>query len=205
MESLEGHLRRYENQNTPGFTDYNAKVKKIKKKIDKMEGKEIPGNHTIGPPPGHTGHHQSINVSNVVRHDVGRCAECPSTDLTPELYMSKCVLDFVGASRYLTWVRHEGYSMKCPQGHITKPNFPGIQDSFLGPEALHHVLMYAPNETVDRKIAYYFDELNHKKISYNVAWNARKALSFVLAHSIEHIIEELRKAKFLQLDESRRI
>ncbi len=117
-------------------------------------------------------------------------------------HISKCILDFEGDTRIISYVNHTGYSMMCEHDHISKPTFPGIPYTAFGPEALKHILVYATRRAVDSDISHYFSCLYGKGISHNSVWNARKALSLVLAPTIQYILEEFRKAKFLQLDES---
>ena len=198
----EGLLRRYENRNKSGRTQFNKKRRKLQDKAAARMGKRILKNHKIGPPEKHAGHHKTIKISRVVRHNLTRCLYCNSYDLTPVLYLSKCVLDFDDDKRSILWVRHEGYSKKCPKGHILIPHFPGLQGTSLGPEILRHVLVYCTRRAVDADIVYYFKKFYKVEISENTIWNARKALGLALAPSLQYIIEELKKSEFLQLDES---
>ena len=197
---LKRRLGRYENRNTPGPTGYNEKRKKLREEVFGT-GNDATENR-IGPPVGHAGHRNTIPVSKVVRHQTECCPACHSYDLAPGPFESKLVLDFHADARRLKWVRHCGDSAVCPRGHLTAPAFPGIRGTSLGPEALRHILTYATRRSVDSDIAYFFRSLYKCGIAENTIWNARVALSRTLAPSMQYIMERLRAAKFLQLDET---
>lgn len=90
-------------------------------------------------------------------------------------------LDFEGNTRTVSYVNHTGYSMMCDYGHITKPIFPDIPHTAFGPEALKHILVYSTRRATDSAILHYFSRLYGRTVSHNSIWNARKALSLVLA------------------------
>ena len=51
-------------------------------------------------------------------------------------------------------------------------------------------------------IAYYFDSLNGAAVSHVSIMNARRAISVVLEPTMQYIQEELKKARYIQLDET---
>lgn len=201
-EKLSGHLRRYENHNTPGRTTYNKERQAMRDEERIRSGQHVQKRDKIGPPTGHDGHHVSLDISDTIHHTIDRCHKCNSNHMQRKTHISKCVLDFEGNTRTMSYVNHTGYSMMCDEGHISKPVFPGIPYTAFGPEALKHILVYATRRATDSDISHYFSCLYGRKVSHNSIWNARKALSHVLAPTLQYIQEEIRKAKFLQLDET---
>ena len=201
-KKLSGNLKRYENHNMPGDTTYNKERKKLRDDEDIRSGKFVSKRDAIGPPIGHDGHRVSFEISDTIHHPIHGCFKCNSTDLTHVTHTSKCELDFEGNTRTLSHVNHVGYSMVCERGHVSEPKFPGIPYTAFGPELLKHILVYTTRRATDSDIAYYFSRLYGKIVSHNSIWNARKALSLVLAPIIQYILEEFRKAKFLQIDET---
>ena len=201
-EKLSVHLKRYENHNTPGHTTYNKEREELRNAECIRSGQHVQKRDTIGPPVGHDGHHISLDVSDTTLYTTHRCYKCNSNNLKRMTHISKCILDFEGNTRTISYVNHTGYSVTCDYNHISKPVFPGISYTAFGPEALKHILIYATRRSTDSDISHYFSCLYGRTVSHNSIWNARKALSLVLAPTIQYILEEFRKARFLQLDES---
>ena len=201
-KDAKGRLARHENRNAPNNTTFNKDRQTIKDEEAARSGQVMSDNHHIGPPMGHAGHNRAMEISDRIEHSVVRCPYCNSDELTFSEYASKCIRDFCGNTREMSCVLHTGHTMMCSRGHTITPQFPGIDGTSLGYTALRDILVYSTRRAVDSDISYYFWELYGEHIANNTIWNARKALSHIPSPSMQYIIEELRKAKFLQLDES---
>ncbi len=158
----------------------------------------------MGPPLGHRGHGCTFGGAGgapVVHYDTPQCPACggPVQSSAP---VSKMMLDFGGDGRFMSYTRHTGISTVCMCGQVMMPAFPGIRGTFFGNEALRHILVYATRRSTDSDIVYYFDRLNKAHASPNSILNARHSISVVLEPSMQYILDELKKARFIQLDET---
>ena len=116
--------------------------------------------------------------------------------------LSKTMLDFDGDSRRMSYTRHAGYVTVCGCGRTMQPEFPGLPGTFFGDEALRHILVYCTRRSTDSDVAYYFEGLNRAHVSPTSILNARHSISMPLEPTIQYILAELKRARFIQLDET---
>ena len=199
-DGKERHLKRYENSNTPGDTSWNDKRKKFRREEDAAQKGHKIKEPKMGPPVGHAGHRRTVDDAPVVHHDTLPCTICNTVySVTP---VSKMMLDFDGDTRLVSHTRHTGYAAVCGCNKTIQPPFPGLPRTFFGDEALRHILVYSTRRSTDSDIAYYFDSLNGAAVSHVSIMNARRAISVVLEPTMQYIQEELKKARYIQLDET---
>ena len=161
-------------------------------------------NHKIGPPEGHEGVHHQMHVEKTIVHKMKKCPRCGNKCLKRRRMICKFILDFNGDTRFLILTLYKGRSMRCDICRQTfKPKFPSIDGTCFGIGVLGYILEYAGKKNTDDDIAYYLKVLNRYKRGATTIWNARKALAGMLAPTIQLIVEELKKAPFLMLDETK--
>ena len=201
------HLKRYENSTTPGKHGYNEARALLHaeelKRFAEENGIEVVEDHKIGPPEGHDGVHHQMHVEKTVEHKMEKCPGCGRKHLKKRRMICKFILDFDGNTRFLILTLHKGHCMRCDFCRRTyKPKFSSIDGTCFGIGVLGHILEYAGKKNTDGDIAYYLKVLNRYKRGATTVWNARKALTAVLAPTIEFIVEELKKVPFLMIDET---
>ena len=195
-------LRRYENPHNPGDTSWNDKRKELlddEKRYEAAQKGEDLKDPKIGPPAGHPGHRRTFD-GPVTYHTTPPCPACGMVECATPL--SKTMLDFDGDSRRMSYTRHAGYVTVCGCGRTMQPEFPGLPGTFFGDEALRHILVYATRRSTDSDVAYYFEGLNRAHVSSTSILNARRSISMPLEPTIQYILEELKRASFIQLDET---
>lgn len=115
----------------------------------------------------------------------------------------KTVIDFDGDSRRMCVTLHRGHAVRCDICRRTyRPRFPSIEGTAFGIGALGHILEYAGKKNTDGDIAYYIKNLHRHACADNSVWNARRALAGLLAPTIRRIIDELKRAPYLMIDET---
>ena len=160
-------------------------------------------NHKIGPPEGHEGAESNMNPVKTIDHHMDKCPCCGNTHLKQRKLICKVIVDFDGDSRFLIVTLHRGHRMRCDVCRATySPKFPSITGTSFGINVLGHILEYVCKRNTDGDTADYLERLNKHKCSANSIWNARKAMAAVLAPTIRRIIDELKKAPFLMIDET---
>ena len=165
-------------------------------------GLPAPEKRPVGAPLGHVVHTKSFKPTAVI--DIDDITHCPEhkMDLEQGKLISKCIMDFEIPTTCIVCKRYRGHRMKCPKGCIIEPKFPSIPGTSLGRVMLRYIITLATRRAVDSDISYYMVDLFHLEMATNTIWNARVAISGMLALSIEYIVEELRKADFIQMDET---
>lgn len=207
LEGRTGQLRRYENSTTPGRHGYNEDRARTHAEEQRMLAEEtgdaIPENHKIGPPDGHPGARNQPRWNDVVEHHTERCPRCGNTHLKPRKLHSKTIIDFEGESRWMCVTLHRGRAVRCDICRMTfKPKFPSIGGTAFGIGVLGHILEYTGKKNTDGDIAYYMENLHGHTCAANSVWNARRALADMLAPVVRRIIDELRRAPYLMIDET---
>ena len=195
-------LRRYENPDNPGDTSWNDKRKKLlddERRYEAAQNGEELKDPKMGPPEGHPGHRRTFE-GPVIFHDTPPCPVCGTVEHTTPL--SKTMLEFDGDSRHMSYARHAGHTVTCLCNRTIQPEFPGLPGTFFGNEALRHIMVYATRRSTDSDISYYFGGLNGAHVSPTSILNARHSISVPLEPTIYHIIAELKRARFIQIDET---
>ena len=99
-------------------------------------------------------------------------------------------------------VRHDpancGSCLRC----LVEADWPVIPGTMFGEKALGFIVEYSGRKNVDEDIAGYFTNLYGFKVSSSAIWNARKAATRLLERTYAHIMDELKNARFIQMDES---
>ena len=207
LAGQEGRVRRYENSTTPGMHGYNEERAAVRAAEERMlaaeEGRETDENHTIGPPPGHAGQRREVEPVRTIRHQYDRCPGCGNDCIKQRRFYSKVIADFEGDSRTITVTLHTGHAVRCDMCRRTfKPDFPSIEGTGFGITVLGYILEYAVKKNTDGDIAYYMDHLYGHPCAANTIWNARRAMAHILAPTVRAIVEELKKAPYLMIDET---
>ena len=207
LEGRTGQLRRYENSTTPGRHGYNEDRAKTRAEEQRMLAEEtgdaIPENHKIGPPDGHPGARNQPQWNDVVEHHTERCPRCGNTHLKLRGLHGKTIIDFEGDSRWMCVTLHRGHAVRCDICRRTfKPRFPSIKGTAFGIGVLGHILEYAGKKNTDGDIAYYMKNLHRHSCADSTVWNARRALADLLEPVVRRIIDEMKRAPYLMIDET---
>ena len=198
MESL---LNRFQGPNIPGETEYNDKRGKWRQ--EEVAGQEPKKAGKRGPPAGHAGvSHGNVPAQNVY-HRLAGCPCCGGDRFKARRPVSKMVVDFAGSTMRMVPVMHtqeRGTCLGC--GHLTTAYSPAIPGTMFGEKALGFITEYAGRKNTDGDIAGYFANLYGFDVSPNAIWNARQAATALLEKTYRHIMEELKTARFIGMDES---
>ena len=203
-------LARYESRNLAKKSGYAETRSNVSRDM-KRELEELPVDETatdtlpkkIGPPAGHEGSSHSNRPVRRHRHVITRCGKCGGRRVGQGRLRVKLVNDFDGDRIAICTHAHMGRSAVCMDcGHVTKPEFPGTPGTSFGGKALGFIVHFSGRKNVDDDIASYFEEMFHFKAAGNAIWNARKAASDILEPTLEYIMEELKTAPFLGIDET---
>ena len=144
-----------------------------------------------------------MHMEKTVHHEMTECPRCGNRHLKQRREIAKLILDFDGTTRFLILTLHKGHCMRCDNCRRTyKPKFPSIEGTAFGIGVLGYILEYAGKKNTDGDIAYYLKVFNKYKRGATTIWNARKALGAMLAPTLRLIIDELKKAPFLMIDET---
>ena len=161
------------------------------------------GNKPIGPPPDHEGHDVSWKPSRCIRIAVKAC-KCGWKKLRKLKPISKLIIDFDGNSRFLKviqYLREKKYCSKCKL-IITAPE-PGVPGTFIGKNLAAVIVASAGNSDRYASILHNVRAITKKKLSENTI---RRCVQAVVETSLEssmpEIMEELKRASFVQFDET---
>ena len=159
----------------------------------------------MGPPLVHRGHGCTFGGAGgapVVYYDTPQCPVCGDGPVQSSTPVSKIMLDFEGDSRHMSYTRHTGHITTCLCNKTIRPDFPGLPGTFLGDEALRHVMVYSTRRSTDSDISYYLEGLEEGRVSPNSLLNARRSISVLLEPTMQYILAELKRARFIQIDET---
>ena len=116
----------------------------------------------------------------------------------------KLVNDFDGPRINIQTVAHIGWEHACADcGHVTGPDFPTIPGTSFGKKALGCIVYFGGKKNTDADMADYFGDLFHFETAETTIWNARRAAASMLEQTMGYIMEELKRATFLGIDETR--
>ena len=200
-------LARYESRNLAKKSGYAETRSNVSRDM-KRELEELPVDGTaadtlpkkIGPPTVHEGSGHSNRLARRHRYVITRCG---GRRVGQGRLQVKLVNDFDGDRIAVCTHAHMGRPAVCMDcGHVTKPEFPGTPGTSFGKKVLGFIVHFSGRKNVDDDIASYFEEMFHFKTAGNAIWNARKAASDILEPTLEYIMEELKAAPFLGIDET---
>ena len=211
IRDLKGRLRQYEHFNIPGDTIYNAERDAWRRKTlgagsrgeDDAESSSGKKQGRRGAPMGHLGvsHHNKSRRS--VTHSLGQCPKCGKENLKKMRPTVASVVDFIGNTMMLaaeTHVRERAVCLDCRC--LVEADWPVIPGTMFGEKALGFIVEYSGRKNVDEDIAGYFTNLYGFRVSSSAIWNARKAATRLLERTYAYIMDELKSARFIQMDES---
>ena len=99
---------------------------------------------------------------------------------------------------------HIGWEHACADcGHVTGPDFPAIPGTSFGKKALGCIVYFGGKKNTDADMADYFGDLFRFETAETTIWNARRAAAGMLERTMRYIMEELKRATFLGIDETR--
>ena len=87
-------------------------------------------------------------------------------------------------------------------GRLVTADSPSIPGTMFGEKSLGFITEYAGRKNTDGDIAAYFTNMYGFGVSPNAIWNARQASTALLEKTYRYIMEELKAAKFIGMDES---
>ena len=67
---------------------------------------------------------------------------------------------------------------------------------------VQHVMVYSTRRSTDSDISYYLEGLEEGRVSPNSLLNARRSISVLLEPTMRYILAELKRARFIQIDET---
>ena len=212
-KGLKARLRRYEGEHMPGDTLYNAERKAWREKnvgSEKGKGGANPGKGkqggapVLGPPKGHLGvSHNHKSNAEPVRHPLPNCPHCSGKNPRKMRPKVKVVVDFAGSTMVLESRYHIRERAVCRDCRLlVEAPWPVVPGTMLGEKALGFIAEYAGRKNTDEDIAGYFANLYGFYVASTTIWNARRALARLLGATYGHIMEELKRARFIQMDES---
>ena len=213
VEELEAEARalrlRYEHQNLSGKTEYTRRRSRVSEDMAREAGDAAgedgagPPKKT-GPPAGHTGCSHSNKPVRKVWHVFTKCANCGGRRIRRGRCRCRLVNDFDGSHINIRTVAHIGWEYACADcGHVTGPDFPAIPGTSFGKRALGYIVYFGGKKNTDADIADYFGDLFHFETAETTIWNARRAAAGMLEQTMRYIMEELKRATFLGIDETR--
>ena len=213
VEELEAEARalrrRYEHQNLSGKTEYTRRRSRVSEDMAREAGDAAgedgagPSKKT-GPPAGHTGCSHSNRPVRKVWHVFARCANCGGLHIRRGRCRCRLVNDFDGPHINIQTVAHIGWEHACADcGHVTGPDLPAIPGTSFGKKALGCIVYFGGKKNTDADIANYFGDLFHFETAETTIWNARRAAAGMLEQTMRYIMEELKRATFLGIDETR--
>ena len=212
VEELEAEVRalrlRYEHQNLSGKTEYTRKRSRVSEDMAREAGdaaEEGAGSSKkTGPPAGHKGCSHSNKPVRKVWYVFTRCANCGGRHTKRGRCRCRLVNDFDGSHINIRTVAHIGWEYACADcGHATGPDFPAIPGTSFGKRALGYIVYFGGKKNTDADIASYFGDLFHFETAETTIWNARRAAAGMLEQTMRYIMEELKRATFLGIDETR--
>ena len=157
----------------------------------------------IGPPNGHRGHDRSTRPHCNVWHGLSGCAGCGGRHVRIGRVLLKLTHDFKDDRIWMRTIAHMGRPIKCLDcGRVTRPNLPGIRGTSFGRKALGFIVQLSGMKNVDADTARVFEDMFGFKTAATTVWNARKAAADMLEPTMRHIMEELKRAPFLGIDET---
>ena len=211
IRELKGRLRQYEHFNISGDTAYNAERDAWRKKaLDAGSRSEDDAESPSGGKPGRRGApmgHPGVSHHNTswrsIIHSLEQCHECGGKNLKKMRPVVASVVDFIGNTMILaaeTHVRARALCLDC--GCLAEADWPVIPGTMFGEKALGFIVEYSGRKNVDEDIAGYFTSLYGFRVSSSAIWNARKAATRLLERTYAYIMDELKNARFVQMDES---
>ena len=201
--------RRYGRQNLSGKTGYARKRSRVSEDMaqeagDAAEEDGAGSSKKTGPPAGHTGCSHSNKPIRKVWHVLARCANCGERHIRRGRCRCRLVNDFDGPRINIRTVAHIGWEYACADcGHVTGPDFPAIPGTSFGKKTLSYIVYFGGKKNTDADIANYFGDLFHFETAETTIWNARRAAAGMLEQTMGYTMEELKRATFLGIDETR--
>ena len=196
--------RRYEHQNLSGKTEYTRKRSRVSEDMTQEAEDAAGSSKKTGPPAGHKGCSHSNKPVRKVWHVFARCANCGGRHIKRGRCRCRLVNDFDGSHINIQTVAHMGWEYACADcGHVTGPDFPAIPGTSFGKKALGYIVYFGGKKNTDADIANYFGDLFHFETAETTIWNARRAAAGMLEQTMRYIMEELKRATFLGIDETR--
>ena len=152
---------------------------------------------------GHLGvsHHNKSRRS--VIHSLEQCPKCGKENLKKMRPTVASVVDFIGNTMMLaaeTHVRERAICLDCRC--LVEADWPVIPGTMFGEKALGFIVEYSGRKNVGEDIAGYFTNLYGFRVSSSAIWNVRKAATRLLERTYAYIMDELKNARFIQMDES---
>ena len=213
VEGLEAEARvpkrSYEHQNLSGKTEYTGKRSRMSEDMAQEAGDGAGedgagSSKKTGPPAGHKGRSHSNKPVRKVWHVFARCANCGGRHIKRGRCRCRLVNDFDGPHINIQTVAHIGWEYACADcGHVAGPDFPAIPGTSFGKKALGYIVYFGGKKNTDVDIANYFGDLFHFETAETTIWNARRAAAGMLEQTMGYIMEELKRATFLGIDETR--
>ena len=212
VEGLEAEIRtlkrRYEHQNLSRKTEYTGKRSRVSEDMAREAGDAAGedgagSSKKTGPPAGHKGCSHSNKPVRKVWHVFTRCANCGGRHTKRGRCRCRLVNDFDGPRINIRTVAHMGWEYACADcGHVTGPDFPAIPGTSFGKKALGYIVYFGGKKNTDAGMADYFGDLFHFETAETAIWNARLAAAGMLRQTMGYIMEELKGATFLGIDET---
>ena len=211
-------LRRYAHHNTSGknsYTEMRSNVNRDMKAaeeaaVDLADGAAVDGaadgatttTKEVAAPVRGTSH--SNRPHRKIWYAISRCGRCGRSGcLKKGPLICRLINDFDGDDIYIRTVAHMGRKHTCGIcGHQTLPDMPSIPGTSFGPKALGFIVQFSSRKSVDRDTVEYLRDMFGFKTGETTIWNGRKAAADLVESTMEMIMDELKRAKFLGIDET---
>ena len=208
--------RRHAHHNTSGKNVYaehrshvNDEIKKVEAELDAELDAEAAGPGEAGTPPNAEGRagagcSHSNKPHKKVWHILDRCPHCRVRGrLRQGRALTSLCNDFDDNGMYVRTTAHIGYEYTCRAcGEDSRSEFPRVSGTSFGRKALGIIVQLGGKKCVDADIAEIFGDIFGFPTGETTIWNARRAAADLLDPTIHFILEELKKAKFLGIDET---
>ncbi len=209
--------RRHAHHNTSGKNAYtehrshvNDEIKKVEAELAAELGAEAAGPGDAGAHPNNAkgragaGHSHSNKPHKKVWHILEWCPHCHTRGrLRQGRALTSLCNDFDGNGMYIRTTAHIGYEYTCSAcGEGSHSRFPRVSGTSFGRKALGIMVRLGGKKCVDADIAEIFGDVFGFPTGETTIWNARRAAADLLDPTIHFILEELKKAKFLGIDET---
>ena len=203
LAERDGRLAFYENPHAPSSTNsmYNAERDAARK--DGVVPKATKEKRPPGPPKGHAGASHKNKATKTITLSVSVCGKCGSKSIRQLSPTVKLVNDFVDGRMEIECIAYVRERIICQQcNSITCARHEWVEGTSFGPRALGFIYEYYNKRNTDESIAHFFNSLYDFKVSPNAVWNARRAIAKLLEGEYRSIMVQLKKAPFIQFDES---
>ena len=214
--------RRHAHHNTAGKSAYTEHRSRVNDDIKKMEAElaaELAGDDAAaednpednpedaarrGPAPGHAGSSHSNRPHKKVWHILTECPCCHTRGrLRQGRALTRLCNDFDGDGMYMRTTAHIGYEYACRAcGEDSRPQFPCVPGTSFGRKALGIMVRLGGKKCVDADIAEILGDMFGFPTAETTIWNARRAAADLLDPTTRLILNELKKARFLGIDET---